>query len=172
VVIAPVGYRLRQGARILYRQPAYLICTDPDLPVQKVVQYYLWRWDIEVNHRDEKQIIGVGQAQVWSPRSVDRQPAFAVASYAILLLAAINAFGPDAVDDRLPVPKWQHGWNPDRITTQQLIQRLRQEVWGHALDQIATPDESDDFVMAEQADTKSCEPILAPIPPLAYARMG
>jgi hypothetical protein len=74
VVIAPVGYRLRQGAPLLYRQPAYLICTNTDLPLQKLVQYYLWRWDIEVNHRDEKQIVGVGQAQVWSPKSVDRQP--------------------------------------------------------------------------------------------------
>jgi hypothetical protein len=48
--------------------------------VQKLVHYCLWRWDVEVNHRDEKQIIGVGQTQVWSPKSVDRQPAFAVAS--------------------------------------------------------------------------------------------
>jgi len=31
VVIAPLGYRLRKGSRMLYRQPAYLICTDPDL---------------------------------------------------------------------------------------------------------------------------------------------
>ena len=80
VVIAPVGYRPRKGSKLLYRQPAYMICTDPHLPLDQLIQYYLWRWDIEVNHRDEKQIIGVGQAQVWSERSVDRQPALAVAS--------------------------------------------------------------------------------------------
>ena len=34
VVIRPVGYRLRTGARRLYTQPAYLICTDPLLPLQ------------------------------------------------------------------------------------------------------------------------------------------
>jgi hypothetical protein len=81
VVIAPVGYRLRKGSKLLYRQPAYLICTDPGLPLEPVIQYYLWRWDIEVNHRDEKQIVGVGEAQVRSAQSVDRQPALAVASY-------------------------------------------------------------------------------------------
>jgi hypothetical protein len=31
VVIAPIGYRLRNGLRLLYRQPAFLICTDPDM---------------------------------------------------------------------------------------------------------------------------------------------
>ena len=90
VVIAPVGYRLRKGGKLLYRQPAYLLCSDLDLPIAELLQYYLWRWDIEVNHRDEKQLIGVGQAQVWSRQSVDRQPALAVASYAYLLLAALR----------------------------------------------------------------------------------
>jgi hypothetical protein len=29
VVIKPLGYRLRKGSKLLYRQPAFLICTDP-----------------------------------------------------------------------------------------------------------------------------------------------
>ena len=35
VVIKPLGYRLRKGSKLLYRQPAFLICTDPqlDLPI-------------------------------------------------------------------------------------------------------------------------------------------
>ncbi|MBU0717952.1 MAG: hypothetical protein KJ749_06865, partial [Planctomycetes bacterium] len=57
------------------------ICTDPDLPLDQLLQHYIWRWEIEVNHRDEKQIIGVGEAQVRGARSVERQPAFAVACY-------------------------------------------------------------------------------------------
>lgn len=73
VVVAPVGYRLRKGSKLLYRQPAYLICTDPDMPFQEILQYYHWPWDLKVNHRDEKQIIGVGEAQVRSARSVEGQ---------------------------------------------------------------------------------------------------
>jgi hypothetical protein len=41
IVIAPVGYRLGQSGKRLYRKPAYLICSDPDLPVEKILQYYL-----------------------------------------------------------------------------------------------------------------------------------
>jgi hypothetical protein len=172
MVIAPLGYRLRLHSRLLYRQPAYLICTDPDLPVPELLQEFLWRWDIEVNHRDEKQNIGVGEAQVWSPLSVDRQPAFAVASYAILLLAAIRAFGPEAIDSLPPLPKWQQKSVRHRLSAQRLIQQLRYEVWGYALDQIATVEERNDFVIPERPDTKWSGTILAAEPPVAYARSG
>jgi len=155
VVIAPVGYRLHAGGKLLYRQPAYLICTDPDLPLQPLVQYYLWRWDIEVNHRDEKQLIGVGQAQVRSPQSVQRAPAFAVASYAMLLLAGAQAFGPDATVGALPAPKWRAGQVKPRLSALDLIQHLREELWGDALKDIET--HSRHFAFVASADTKCPE---------------
>jgi hypothetical protein len=154
LVIAPLGYRLRQGSPLLYRKPAYLICTDPKLTIPEMLQDYLWRWGIEVNHRDEKQLLGVGQAQVTSDRSVDRQPAFAVFSYAMLLLAAADAYGTDAMDGLLPPPKWRTGGSPQHLSTQQIIQELRKEVWAHA---IADWDNFDDFVNDAAPDTKSLE---------------
>ena len=170
VVIAPVGYRLRKGSKLLYRQPAYLICTDPALPLDQLVQDYLWRWDIEVNHRDEKQIIGVGQAQVRSPQAVDRQPAFAVASYSILLLAAAQAFGTDARQSALPPPKWQAEQTRQRLSTQELIRQLRSEVWADVLNRFA--DDSDPFVTAPHADAKRSEPQLPAASAVLYAAAG
>ncbi len=72
VIIAPLRYRPRQGSRLLYRRPAYLIATDPDLSPQPIVEHYLWRWDSEVNFRDEKTLLGVGQAQVRHPARSQR----------------------------------------------------------------------------------------------------
>ncbi len=106
VVIKPLGYRLCATSRLLYRQPAFLICTSVDLPLERLIQYYFWRWDIEVNHRDEKQLIGVGHAQVRSPKSADRLPPFAVLSYSFLLIAAARRFGLDATNLALPRSKW------------------------------------------------------------------
>jgi len=154
IVIRPLGYRLRKGSRLLYRQPAYLICTDPQLPLGEVLQYYLWRWGIEVNHRDEKQIIGVGEAQVTNDLSAARQPALAVFSYALLLLAAADTWGLDAIAERLPAPKWQ----PQRsgpLTTPKMIQELRKEVWAYALNRLTEVGE--DFVNADQGATKPSE---------------
>lgn len=64
VVIRPLGYRLTKASKRIYREPAYLVCTDNNLDIQTLLQTYLWRWEIEVNFRDEKTLLGCGQAQV------------------------------------------------------------------------------------------------------------
>lgn len=133
IVIAPVSYRLRKGSKLLYRQPAYIICTDPAMPVEQVVQDYIWRWEIEVNHRDEKQLMGVGEAQVRSPDSARRQPIFAVACYAKLLLAAARQYGPNATQANLPLPRWRLNRPGARLTTGDMIRRIRQDLWKDAI---------------------------------------
>lgn len=131
-VVAPVGYRLRKGSKLLYRQPAFLICDDPDIALDRLLQSYIWRWDIEVNFRDEKTFLGVGQAQVRDPFSVHKVPALAVAAYAMLLLAAGAAFGLDQVPDLLPPPKWRPRAKL-RPSTLDLVSQLRADIWTQAL---------------------------------------
>ncbi|MDO8587367.1 MAG: transposase [Armatimonadota bacterium] len=64
IVIRPLAYRPTKGSKLLYREPAYLLCTDPKLSVETTLQAYLWRWEIEVTFREEKTILGLGEAQV------------------------------------------------------------------------------------------------------------
>lgn len=133
VVIAPLAYRPKKGFRLLYREPAYLIATDPSLPVADIVQSYVWRWDIEVNFRDEKHLLGAGQAQVRNASSVESVPQLIVAAYAMLLLAAHRVFGACGVPELLPPPKWRCGHAQRRASTQGLVNHLRAELWGQAL---------------------------------------
>lgn len=132
IVIAPLGYRLTKGSRMLYRKPAFLICTDPDASIQEILQAYLWRWDIEVNFRDEKTLLGVGQAQVRHENSVESVPALAVAAYAMLLTSATQAYGPSGGPDALPAPRWRRKKRL-RASAQSLLQHLRHEVWAEAI---------------------------------------
>lgn len=132
VVIAPLGYQLRKNSKILYRQPAFLIGTESGLDLHSLVQGYVQRWDIEVNFREEKTLLGVGQAQVRNPESVESVPAFQVASYAMLLLASLHATQGSDQPDLLPPPKWAEK-NPPRFSTQRAVNQLRAEVWGRAL---------------------------------------
>jgi len=106
IVIAPVPYKLSKRSRANYRDPAYFLSTDLNSPIKLLVQACFDRWQIEVNHRDEKDLLGVGQAQVRSEQSVPRHPALAVASYSLLMLAALREFGPGRTADYLPHPKW------------------------------------------------------------------
>ena len=133
VVIQPLGYRLRQGGKLFYRQPAYLICTDPTLAVATVVQEYLWRWDIEVNFREEKTLVGVGQAQVRVPASVEGVPALAVGAYGLLHLAALDTYGESGQPESVPLPRWRRRDPPARATTGRLLNQLRYELWASAL---------------------------------------
>jgi hypothetical protein len=76
LVIAPTAYRHHKLGKTLYRQPAYLLTTDLKTAAVELIQAYFDRWQIEVNHREEKTTFGVGQAQVRSPLSVPRQTGF------------------------------------------------------------------------------------------------
>lgn len=109
IVLAPVPYKLSKHSRTNYRQPAYFLSTDRTSSAKLLLEACFDRWQIEVNHRDEKDLLGVGQAQVRSPLSVPRHPALAVASYSMLLLAALQRFGPGRTDDYLVHPKWRRG---------------------------------------------------------------
>lgn len=130
VVTKPVGYRLRKGSKLLYREPAFLICTDPNLDLKTLVQAYLYRWEIEVNHHDEKSVIGVAQAQTRNPQSVDRQPQIQVAAYSLLLLASILTHGFQRTEDYLPLPKWRD--KSPRPSAADLVSLLHQQVLGQA----------------------------------------
>jgi hypothetical protein len=131
VVIQPLGYRLRKGSKLLYREPAFLICTDPQLDLFTLVQAYIYRWEIECNHRDEKCLVGVAQGQVRNPRAVARLPQFQVAIYSLLLLAALLAYGFRRTAAYLPLPKWrQHSIRPSLLD---LLNLLRQEITARAL---------------------------------------
>jgi hypothetical protein len=127
IVLAPTGYRLHLQGRMLYRQPAFILTTDLKTPVEKLIRAYLDRWQIEVNHREEKTTMGVGDAQVRNVQSVPRQPAFTVAIYSLLLLASLKAYGPRRTNDYLPLPKWV-GRPSARPSCQEMLALLRKQV--------------------------------------------
>jgi hypothetical protein len=131
VVVKPVGYRLRKGSKLLYRQPAFLICTDPAMSVEQLVQAYIYRWEIECNHRDEKSLLGVAEGQVWSAQAVPRLPQFQVALYSLLLLAALLAYGFQRTSEYLPLPAWRR--KSIRPSTLDLLNLLRDQVFVRSL---------------------------------------
>jgi hypothetical protein len=131
VVIKPLGYRLRKGSKLLYRQPAFLICTDPLLDLPILLQAYVDRWQIECSHRDEKSLLGVAQGQVWSPKAVNRLPQFQVALYSLLMLASILAYGFQRTVAYLPLPLWRG--KAVRPSIQDLLNLLRDQIFGRLL---------------------------------------
>jgi hypothetical protein len=127
IVIAPVPYKLSKNSHLNYREPAYFLTTDLRTSIKLLVQACFDRWQIEVNHRDEKDILGVGQAQVRSAQSIPRHPALSVASYSMLLLAALKSFGPGRTGDYLDQPKWRQNGSK-RASFLDIVTKLRSEI--------------------------------------------
>lgn len=129
LVVAPTPYRKRKSGRLYYRQPAYLLTTDLKGHAHTLLQIYFDRWQIEVNHREEKDTLGVGQAQLWNEVSVPKQPVLAVASYSALLLASLLTFGAERGIAYAALPRWRR--NAKRPSCLDLIALLRKEMVEH-----------------------------------------
>lgn len=129
IVVAPTAYRKSRNRRLLYREPAYLLTTDLTSAARQLLQIYFDRWQIEVNHREEKDTLGVGQAQLWNVTSVPKQPVLSVAAYSALLLASLEAFGAERGEAYAALPKWRrHARRPSCLD---LVTLLRKEVSTH-----------------------------------------
>lgn len=126
IVIAPTPYRKSQSRKLYYRDPAYLLTTDLRSSLKQLLQIYFDRWQIEVNHREEKDTLGVGQAQLWNVVSVPKQPVLAVASYSALLLASLQAFGAERGAAYAELPKWRR--KARRPSCLDLVTLLRKEI--------------------------------------------
>ena len=157
VVIQPLGYRLRKGSKLLYRQPAFLICTDPALAVETLLQAYVDRWEIECNHRDEKSLIGVAQGQVRNSKAVGRLPQFQVAMYSLLMLASILAYGLERTADYLPLARWRR--KSIRPSALDLLNLLRDQIFARFLPN-RPPSSFDEFAALAPVDANASKPPL------------
>lgn len=163
IIIAPLQYRLRKHSRVLYRQPAFLICTDPALPPEDIVRWYIRRWDIEINFRDCKQLFGIAHPQVRNPRSVATAAPFLAAAYALLLAAATRLEHEGRLHNPVPPERWRRKPRV-RQTTADLRRQLRHELWAEALPNFNS------LASTPHPDTKPPKLPSNPLPALYYAR--
>jgi len=129
LVVAPTPYRKSKSRKLYYRQPAFLLTTDLKSSAKQLLQIYFDRWQIEVNHRDEKDTLGVGQAQLWNVKAVPKQPVLAVAAYSAMLLASLIAFGAERGEAYAALPKWRR--KAHRPSCLDLVTLLRKEMGEH-----------------------------------------
>lgn len=149
IVVGPTPYRKTKDGRTYHRKRAFLLTTDAAMPVKQLLQPYFDRFHIEYNHRDEKDILGLGQAQVRAAKSVPRQPELVAAAYAQLLLAGLAAYGPGRTADYVSLPRWRR--RARRPSCLDLVNLLRLQVDAAAREQAGTAPASDFAQMVMRA---------------------
>lgn len=165
VIIRPLAYRLAKKRHLSYRDPIYLICSDPGLSLPDLIQAYLWRWEVEVGFRDQKTLLGSGEAQVRARESIGRVPALIAVAYGLLHLSIAQTAKEQDLAAVLPRPIWQPKAPGQRISTQRAINLLRTELWGRAL---GLSDKTD-FVRKLVLQAKSCDLPDQPASAILYA---
>jgi hypothetical protein len=102
------------------------------MDIQDLLQFYLWRWEIEVNIGETKSILGVGQAQVRNAEPVQLVPSFLTAIYSLLHLAFIECQNCDKID-WIPRAKWYHKKKNKRITTGDILNIMKAQIYCKAI---------------------------------------
>ena len=131
MIIRPLRYRLSINSRLLYRNPAYIITTDNGINIQQMLQNYLWRWEIELNFKDQKSIMGIHEPHVRNKNSVANVPAFMTAVYSMLILAG-NKIQAE-ISHKNKLPKWRSTKKQNRLSTTQMQNIFRQEILEYGL---------------------------------------
>jgi hypothetical protein len=127
VVVRPLRRGRDSRGRMKYTQPAFLLCTDPEMPIAKLLQVYLVRWGIEVNFREEKQLFGIGEAQLRKGRRVLAAPLVAIAAYSALLMAGREEYADGKKPAHLRTGRWQRRWKHTSYRTSDLRRQLYSE---------------------------------------------
>ena len=164
VVIRPLSYRKKNGGKLLYRKPAYLICSDNDLDIETLLQAYLWRWEIEVNFHDEKSINGCGEAQVRNEIAAVKVPQFVVAMHAFVHLAdyMLNKLTPAMA---LPRAKWEQKNIRLRTSTNNILNNFRGCYVFEKLGKSFS-----DFIIKQRQIINAINPIIDTLNPVFYIR--
>jgi hypothetical protein len=164
VIISPLSYRLKKDSKLLYRKPAYLVCNNNDLDIETLLQAYLWRWEIEVNLRDEKSTQGCGEAQVRNEVSAVKVPQFVVAMYAFIHLAdyILSRLKPDMA---LPRAKWEQKNIGCRTSTNNILNNFRGCYVFEKLGKSFS-----DFVVKQRQIINAINPIIQALNPVFYIR--
>lgn len=129
IIIAPTPYHPHgHSKKRCYRDPAYLITTDTESCASTLIQAYLARWQIEVEHRDLKTGLGVGQAQVYNDKSVSRLHSTHVALWSTVKLAAWRTYGLERTQAYPTRPNWYPQKPGERPSQPDIIEALRKSL--------------------------------------------
>jgi hypothetical protein len=53
-------------------KPQALLCTDPEVDALQIIQWFVWRWQLEVTFQEARAHLGVETQRQWSDPAISR----------------------------------------------------------------------------------------------------
>jgi hypothetical protein len=101
-----------------------LLCTQLDQQPRQILQWFLWRWQVEVSFQEVRAHLGVETQRQWSDLAIQRTTPVLLASFSIITLLAHQL----AHSGKLPVRQaaWYAKIQP---TFSDAIALVREQLW-------------------------------------------
>lgn len=111
------------------KQPAQgFLCTDSSQSAAQIVQWYRWRWQVEVTFEEVRAHLGVESQRQWSPRAIARTTPVLLGLFALVVLQAQRSQKED--NWKLPQTAW---YRKERPTFVDALALVRRQLWAAEL---------------------------------------
>lgn len=104
--------------------PQALLCTDQDVAAPQIVEWFVWRWQLEVTFHEVRAHLGVETQRQWSDLAIARTTPALLGLFSIVTLAARQFLGESTVPTRQTA--WYAKPLPTFVDTLALV---RQHLW-------------------------------------------
>lgn len=124
--------------------PQALLCTDLDLAVQQIVEYFVLRWQLEVTFHEARTHLGIETQRQWSDLAILRTtPAL------FGLFSLVGLFAHELLHGQ-PLPVRRAAWYPKAAPTfAETLAFVRKQLWPATIS--STSPENDDVVQIPRA---------------------
>lgn len=104
------------------RDDAYFYSTDPDMRPEEIVEWYTWRWNIEVTFQETKEHLGLETTRNWCKKSTLRTFPCLLGLYSVVTLIFLEHWKSGGQVSRAASP----GYNREHITFSDVLATVRE----------------------------------------------
>lgn len=125
--VVPLRWVLIRDPQQQFR-PQALLCTDPSVAPEQVVQWFVWRWQLETTYAEVRAHLGVESQRQWNEQAIARTTPCLLALFSLVTLLASNLHSQGRL--RLRSAAW---YDKSQPTFSDSIAAVRQQLWAVSL---------------------------------------
>ena len=104
--------------------PQALLSTDVELTAQQIVEWFVWRWQLEVTFEEARAHLGIETQRHWSDRAILRTTPVLLGLFALVTLCAHHLLHEQTLPPR------SAAWYPKPVATfSDTLALVRQQLW-------------------------------------------